>query len=327
MLRYLFGRQDLLRTRFAIAPLTELIGAVYALRDPRRRAVHRPWAEWARPRVAHLDLSLLDATAPSDTPAWPTFVHPPPVVPRAEIEHELDRVLATPLDRVTTDIVRTYPDGIPSAARKFIDDPEAALAAVVDEMAAFWEAAVAPWWPRVSATHEAEIALRARGLVTIGAEAAFADLHPTVSWTDDALCVQPVQRAPADVELAGRGLLLIPAAFVWPTVWPRTDAPWDPALVYPPPGTAEVWAPREERAEVLGALIGHRRARILLALERRPASTAELARRLGVGAGSVSDHLGVLRRAGLVVGRREGRHVLYARTADGNAICAREQRE
>jgi DNA-binding transcriptional ArsR family regulator len=324
MIRYRFGRQDLLRTRFAIAPLTELLGAVYALRDPRRRAVHRPWAEWARPRVAHLDLPLLDAATPSNTPSWPVFVDPPPVAPRAEIDEELDRVLATPLDRVVADIARTYPDGVPRAARRFVEDPAAALPAVVDEMTAFWDAAVAPWWPRISAAHETEIASRARGLVTIGAQAAFAGLHPTVAWRDDALLVQPVRRAPADVDLAGRGLLLIPAAFIWPTVWPRTDAPWEPALAYPPPGTAELWAPRERRRDVLGALIGHRRARILLELERRPASTAELARRLGVGAGSVSDHLGVLRRAGLVVGRREGRHVLYARTAEGDALCARE---
>lgn len=45
MVRYRFGQRDLLRTRFAIAPLMELVGAVYALRDPRRYSLHRPWAE------------------------------------------------------------------------------------------------------------------------------------------------------------------------------------------------------------------------------------------------------------------------------------------
>jgi len=59
MIRYRFGQSDLLRTRFAIAPLMELIGAVYALRDPARYLVHRPWAEWARPRTEHLDLYQL----------------------------------------------------------------------------------------------------------------------------------------------------------------------------------------------------------------------------------------------------------------------------
>ncbi|NBH04030.1 winged helix-turn-helix domain-containing protein, partial [Amycolatopsis sp. SID8362] len=44
------------------------------------------------------------------------------------------------------------------------------------------------------------------------------------------------------------------------------------------------------------------------------ASTAELARRTGLSAGAVSQHLGALKAAGLVSGHRAGRHVLYART-------------
>jgi hypothetical protein len=52
VVRYRFGRDDLLRTRFAIAPLMDLIGAFYVLRDPGRSVVHRPWREWALPRTA-----------------------------------------------------------------------------------------------------------------------------------------------------------------------------------------------------------------------------------------------------------------------------------
>ena len=122
------------------------------------------------------------------------------------------------------------------------------------------------------------------------------------------------------VELAGRGLLLVPAAFVWPIVWPRSDAPWDPALVYPPPGIAALWDPTAPAAGALEQLLGRGRARVLLALER-PAATLDLAQRLAVSPGGVSEHLKVLRRAGLVVGRREGRRVVYARTAKGDGLC------
>ncbi len=38
-----FGRQDLLRTRFAIAPLIEMSAATYVLRLPRQFPEHRPW--------------------------------------------------------------------------------------------------------------------------------------------------------------------------------------------------------------------------------------------------------------------------------------------
>jgi hypothetical protein len=78
MIRYRFGQDDLLRTRFAIAPLMELVGAVYVRRDPDRFFMHRPWVEWARPRTQQLDLSLLDIAAPFGTPFWPVFIGPPP---------------------------------------------------------------------------------------------------------------------------------------------------------------------------------------------------------------------------------------------------------
>lgn len=320
MVRYRFGQDDLLRTRFAIAPLMELIGALYALRDPARSAVHRPWRESARIRTETLDLSLLDVAAPSGARFFPVFIGPPPQAPHAPIADELERVAATPPERVAEEIARAYPKGVPPAGRRFLDDPRAALCELVDQMRAFWHAALAPWWDRIAAALESEIAARARALVAIGPQAAFTGLHQTVWWEDGVLHVHPTKKAATDVELAGRGLLLVPAVFTWPTVWPRTDAPWDPALVYPPPGTAELWTPEEPRDEALKSLLGDRRARVLLELER-PACTTDLAQRMSASAGGVSEHLTVLRHAGLVSRRREGRRVIYARTARGDSLC------
>jgi DNA-binding transcriptional ArsR family regulator len=126
------------------------------------------------------------------------------------------------------------------------------------------------------------------------------------------------------VTLDGRGLLLVPAAFAWPDVWPLNDPPWQPSIVYAPRGVAELWAPPAPGRAALEDLLGARRARILLALDR-PASTQELARRLGASGAGVSEHLSVLRRAGLVTGRRDGRHVLYARTRAGEAVLGAAQ--
>ena len=159
MIRYRFGQDDLLRTRFAIAPLMELVGVVYVLRNPDRYVLHRGWAEWASPRAERLELT-------------------------------------------------------------------------------------------------------------------------------------------------------------------RTDPPWDPALVYPPPGIADLWTPDAEAGDALEALLGRRRAQVLRLLDR-PAATLELAWRLGVSPGSVSGHLTTLRRVGLVMRRREGRRVVYARTTTGDDLRAR----
>ena len=60
---------------------------------------------------------------------------------------------------------------------------------------------------------------------------------------------------------------------------------------------------------------------ILVALGAE-ATTTELARRLAASPAGVSEHLGVLRRAGLVRARREGRAVLYSRTAAGDVLTA-----
>jgi DNA-binding transcriptional ArsR family regulator len=49
-------------------------------------------------------------------------------------------------------------------------------------------------------------------------------------------------------------------------------------------------------------------------------STTQVARDLGLSAASVSEHLSVLRRSGLVSARRSGRSVLYQRTLLGTEL-------
>jgi DNA-binding transcriptional ArsR family regulator len=320
VIRYWFGRDDLLRTRFAIAPLMELLGAFYVLRRSEQYVVHRRWTQWAAPRVRDLDLSLYDVAAPLGGSYWPVFVSPPPLEPHPTIDAELARVAATPPEQVVAELTRRYGARLPVAARPFADDPAGSMLRLIGQMRSLWDAVLAPRWVVISAFLESEVAGRARSLVAEGSRAAFDDLHPSVGWHADCLVVHPAAKEPAEVELAGRGLLLIPSAFTWPRIWPRTDPPWDPALVYPPSGIGDLWEPAGSDDEALATLIGRRRARILRELDR-PAATLDLAGRLRVSAGGISDHLSVLRRAGLVSRRREGRLVVYARTLAGDTLC------
>ena len=322
MIRYRFGQDDLLRTRFAIAPLMELLGAFYVLRRPAEYVVHQSWVAWAAPRIRGLDLSMFDVTAPFGGPYWPVFVAPPPHLPHSAVEPELERVAATPPAQVVAEIRQRYPDRPPEAARPLVDDPVAALQELVGQMRSMWEAVLAPRWGTISSFLEAEIAARARALATVGSRAAFDDLHPTVRWTDGCLTVERAEHGPAEVELAGRGLLLVPSAFTWPRVWPRTDPPWQPALVYPPAGLGDLWDPAGPGGGALAALIGTRRAQVLRELDR-PAATLDIAARLHVSPGGISEHLTVLRRAGMITRRREGRRVVYARTQVGDALRGR----
>jgi ArsR family transcriptional regulator len=66
------------------------------------------------------------------------------------------------------------------------------------------------------------------------------------------------------------------------------------------------------KAEFFKALGHPLRIRVLELLSEREQSVSSLLAQIEVGQSSLSQQLGVLRRAGLVVARREGSNVLYA---------------
>ncbi len=321
MIAYRFGPEDLGRVRFAISPLFEIAASLDVLRDPARHAMHAPWVATARERLAGLDLGLLEAVVP-ESGYRPDFVHPPPERPRAGFASELARVRATPPAQVARDLDWAYEGARrPAAARVLLDDPERGMAELTELMTAYWRLVIEPHWAAIRATLEADIAYRAGRLAEGGPLAAFADLHEEARWSEGALLID--RRYESTVELAGRGLLLVPVAFAWPQLWAMIDPPWQPAVVYAPRGVATLWEPSEHAPDALADLLGRRRAAILTAL---PATTQELARRHAASAAGVSEHLAVLRRAGLVTGRREGRAVRYARTVAGDALVRSSQR-
>jgi hypothetical protein len=316
MIAYHFGPEDLGRVRFAISPLFELASSRQVLRDPARHAMHEPWAKLAGERVAGLDLALLDAVIP-EGPYLPDFVTPPPERPRPRLPAELPRVRATDPARIALELGWAYPGRRPPpAARILLSDPRAGLERLTTVMAAYWERALAPWWDAICGLLEADIAYRGARLAEGGPLAAFGDLHPDVAWHAGTLEVNRAYEA--SVELGGRGLVLLPAVFAWPRVWAMTDPPWQPTLVYAPRGVGLLWE-RRRAPDALADLLGRRRAQLLAELAV-PATTQELAARLGASAGGVSEHLGVLRRAGLVSGRRDGRSVIYERTPTGDDL-------
>ena len=71
-----------------------------------------------------------------------------------------------------------------------------------------------------------------------------------------------------------------------------------------------VAASEQIQPPMLAALIGRRRAAILLALDE-PRSTIDLAKSVGLSPGGVSQHLAVMRNAGLLDKHRVNREVLY----------------
>jgi DNA-binding transcriptional ArsR family regulator len=116
--------------------------------------------------------------------------------------------------------------------------------------------------------------------------------------------------------------LLIPSAFTGPGPLTRVMPPDPPQLAYPARGIGTLWESRPvARADAIAAVLGRTRTLLLAELEV-PASTTELARRIGLSPAGVSQYLTAMRDAGLVSAHRAGRSVLYARTSVAESLLA-----
>jgi DNA-binding transcriptional ArsR family regulator len=320
MMTMRFGARALAHVRFAISPMIEARRSLRVLDDPGGQALHLPWVIEARRQTADLDLEALRAIDPPGV-YTPDFISPPPNGPLAEPEEALAAIAATPSAQARAEVQRTYRGKeLPAVLQPFVDDPAAAVLALADLLRAYWERALAPHWPRVRALLEGDVLYRARQMADGGARRLFADVDPTVSWSDGVLRIEKPFDETLDLE--DRGLVFVPSVFTWPAVVLITDPNWQPTIVYPARGVGTLWEPaRPAAAEALAGLLGRVRAGVLTALDR-PRSTTDLARALGLSAGGVSQHLGVLRRAGLVHGHRVGRVVLYLRSPAGDGLVA-----
>jgi len=318
-LRVAFTAADVANTRFAVSPLWEVVASVRVLKAPEEHRVHRPWYEAARRRLdrAHVDWGLLEDLVPVPTVMIPAFVCPPPLTPSPGIELELSTLRATPHDRVRDDL-----DGLGYRTPRTDDlyaDPDRGLARLADVIAAYWQAALAPYWPRIASLLDGDVLYRARLLVEHGPGRLFNDLDPNISWDSETLYVTKRTKT-RDAVLGGRGLLLVPSVFTYPRLFSVTGARWQPTLRYPPRGIATLWeADRQRAPEALASVVGWARALLLTELDS-PRATKDLAVRTGLSAGGVSQHLTAMRAAGLVSAHRTGRYVLYARTDVGEAL-------
>ncbi|WP_441246654.1 helix-turn-helix domain-containing protein [Kitasatospora sp. McL0602] len=320
MLTLEFSAHDLAVTRFACSPLSEVTHSVQVLKEPGEHAVHLPWVREVRPRLAGVGFELLAALVPVPTVYTPDFLTPVPAGFAPDIDQELARLAATDPDRVRTELDR-YEGELPPLVAEFRDDPVAGLARLTGEVRAYWDAAIAPYWPRILRLTEGEILRRARQMSTGGPAALFADLHPRVSWERGTLRLAH-RWFRGERSLDGeRGIVLVPAVFAWPGLYSQTAPPHQPSLTYPPRGVATLWERATPVPGGLAAVLGGGRALLLTELGA-PASTTELAQRTGLSAPNVSHHLTALTGAGLLTRHRAGRTVLYVRTAVAEALLA-----
>jgi len=253
----------------------------------------------------------------------PDFLTPPPETPFPQFEEELEQVATTDPGRIRTELehmIRSMQGAEVSAlTQEILEDPAPFVPRLVEQMREYWKLTIEQHWPRIRSLHEADVTYRARQLALGGAELLFADLHPSLSWSDQTLVIDKQHDEEIDPE--GRGLVLIPAVFDWPGIAVLVDFTLQPTLSYSPRGIAEIWdEPEDVRGDgAMDDLIGGTRADIMRVLNV-PMTTSELAQRLHLTPAAVSQQLGVLRRSGVVDARRQGREVYSELTASGRRL-------
>ncbi|MFE9695726.1 DUF5937 family protein [Streptomyces sp. NPDC006270] len=319
-----FGESDLLRCRFALSPLFETQEAVRTLYRTNRHGYHLPWLRRIREASGALDLEPLWLLMPASGHN-PDFFCPPPIGPLATFEEEIAAVRAVDPEVARADMALALadrPGGAGSATgRQLLADPVRAVRELADLLERAWQTLIEPYWPRLRALLEADIAYHSRRLADSGLEQLLGELSPRLRWNGSTLILAGTQGDHERV-LGGQGLVLMPSVFVWPEVVGGHEEPWQPGLIYPARGIGGLWSESGDRtAETLARLLGRVRADVLCALDE-PAGTSALAHRLGLAPSSVSAQLSVLRGAGLLTSRRQGHRVLYERTPLGAALAA-----
>jgi len=310
---------DLGHIRFAVSPMWEAVAAVRAAhtRQPATRHVGR---------AGSVDLPVLRALIPP-TGHLADFLTPTPRRRHLAFADELATVAGSEESAVTADLDHLLAGSPDPAARRLLEqgrrDAVVLLRRVVEELQAHWAASIEPLWDRLRAVAEADVSWRLEQMADAGSRRALETLHPRVRVNGTELSVRTAC-SHAETTEPGSGLVLVPCAFAWPEVLCLTIPGQTPVLSYAPRGVAKLWQRSSASDRALVELVGRTRAHSLARLDL-PMTTTQLASSVAIAAPTMSSHLQILRRAGLVARVRRGRCVYYSRTRLGDDLVATEQ--
>jgi DNA-binding transcriptional ArsR family regulator len=311
---------DFAQLRFAYSPLSEAINSLYMLHTGRVNTLHRRWAETARERLRDLDTTLLRAIVP---PARAVITPPLDLNGANTIESQLELLADWPPSLLRADLESLWRGlPMPVAARQVMADGPAGARRVAAALGTYWNAAIAPHWDKIRAVLDADIAYRAQQVTLGGISALLKDLHPQLQFRQATIRIDKTGDRIYDLE--GNGLLLIPCVFAGSCLMFDPGSLGMPTINYRPRGLGTVWDGYDttrRAGDPLTALIGHSRTAILRNTEL-PITTTDLARELSLSGATISEHLSILKRCGMVTSWRSGSRVLYQRTPLASSILS-----
>lgn len=325
MIRIELGSQGLGRTRFAMSPLNMTEDLLFML-SRRPQALGVPWRARAVEALRDRRLGLLAVVAGGGPRGYaPDFPRPEPATYETSLETELHQVATTPAERITFELTAAF--GGHSWDQASADKPPRLLLAamergtdhlagrIADEMDQFWRLVLAPGWPRLRARLEGDISTRSTAIARDGLTQAINQLDPVMAWREGGL---DLTYGTYDLSVDADAAIFVPSPFVDRAVFCAAEPagapdPRTPLIVYPAHPEQGV------RPSRVDELIGATRAQLLAELTL-PRTTGELAQRLHLSTATVSYHLQILHRAGLVQRTRRSRSVLYQNRSEKTSV-------
>lgn len=307
MIRAYLDAMSVGRIRWGLSPVLETVGLMALTATGRS---HPVWGDpGAAARYALRDPAVRTTAALVGGHVTGRYT-PDFLTPKPSPDGDGDRQLRGQLDRVRSAPSGVLADQLSRAGHDPSEAPASARTAAAG-LSTFWREAMAERWPamRLQLREHQERHIQAAARQGIGA--VLNDLHPGLRWADDQLVVDKPYAE--QVRFADAELVLVPAMATWPRLVVQLCDPADASVGYPvAPGLGLSGGPAE-------ALLGRGRSRVLRHTGAA-VTTTELGRRLGMAASTVSYHLAILLRAGLVSRTRHGREVRYARTEKGDRL-------
>lgn len=316
---------ELATIRFAYSPLLELVTSYMVLRKPILPPSYQQWAVEAQDALRGVELPYMDALI-----TWcgyiPDFLTPTPETTVQSIEDEFIRVRETPEAIIRKHVQRVihFSEERSSIQQYFLDFPREAVECLINELRFYWNRTLAQHWGAMRSVLENDVLYHARMYAIDGMETLFAELPYPVRIEDGYLKLDKPQRKRhegcGDLKLTGADLQLVPALFVPArSMMYQIEPEWLPMLMYSARGTGLWYQEPVEMDLALEIVMGAGKARLLQALIS-PANTSELARKLHITAGAVSQHLSRLHQAGLVESHRVGNRVFYRLSPRGERL-------
>ena len=311
---------SLARLRLTPSPAQELVSWLRLTASGRRHPLYGDPGAAARSALLDRDVRLTAHVLASDGYVPDLLTPKPPAESARTLDDQLAMVAETPAEEVVSQCDAHRPRGrrLPGKVRSVAESGEFARRAARG-MRVFWRMAVAEGWTALSTALEADIDRRSRELARTGSGHLLNSLHPSLRWRGDRIEVHK----PYEVHsrLNDVDLVLAPSVLGWPSLAVQLIDPADSVICYPAGQSGRPAKPHPLGSPGVRELIGPSRARLLRYLAD-PCSTSELSVRTGLAPATVSHHLSVLLRSGLLVRQRSGRTVLYRRNERGDNLVA-----